>query len=110
LIRSVMRDQPQHWQGGARTTTSGEPTTTVPSDVSRRRFIQSPVAAVGAAYSAIGLTAAAGRFTSAGSRSEEDLAYLSIEEASALIKSKRLSPVELVQACLCGFSFIVSAV
>ena len=69
-----------------------EPASTLSSDISRRCFLQSSVAAVSAVYAAIGLGAPAG--------GEEDLAYLSIAEASVLVKSKRLSPVELVRACL----------
>ena len=52
---------------------------------------------MGVLYAGIGPAAAAAPGVR---RSEQDLAFLSIEEASTLIKSRRLSPVDLTQACL----------
>ena len=69
------------------------------ADVSRRRFLIESVAALSAGYAAISLGAPA-RTPGTATRSEVDLAYLSIGEASDLIRARRLSPVDLTQACL----------
>ena len=69
------------------------------TDLSRRRFLQESVAALSAGYAVISLGASA-RTPGAAPQSDVDLAYLSIGEASELIKARNLSPVDLTQACL----------
>jgi aspartyl-tRNA(Asn)/glutamyl-tRNA(Gln) amidotransferase subunit A len=78
-------------------------TATGDTGLSRRSFLDASLASV--AGLVLGLQ---GRTVSASSaspdrrsaRSPDGLAFLSVEEASALVKSKIVSPMELTQACL----------
>jgi aspartyl-tRNA(Asn)/glutamyl-tRNA(Gln) amidotransferase subunit A len=70
---------------------------------SRRSFLDASLAgAAGLALNLHGSTASAASASPdrKSARLPDDLAFISIEEASALVKSKQVSPVELTRACL----------
>jgi aspartyl-tRNA(Asn)/glutamyl-tRNA(Gln) amidotransferase subunit A len=71
--------------------------------LSRRSFLDASLASVaGLVLGLHGRTASASSASPdrRSARSPDELAFLSVEEASALVKSKSVSPVELTQACL----------
>jgi hypothetical protein len=82
------------------------PTTLAPSGVmglSRRSFLDSSLASIAGLVLASHVRAAMASSASpvGGSAPPSDgLAFLSVEEASALVKSKKVSPVELTRSCL----------
>jgi aspartyl-tRNA(Asn)/glutamyl-tRNA(Gln) amidotransferase subunit A len=67
--------------------------------LSRRWFLGSSIAAIGAGFASGGPRAWAAAAT-APRPSGSELAYLSVRKASALIRTKKISPVELTRGCL----------